>query len=287
MTKQLSAARSILALSKEEDSWNYIKEETDVFIWTDDDTIEQWNNIASETKLPRVDQRIDSSAKDEREFLTYKGKTVEVPLSQSTDDRLITVHTLGRLVRNDSDIRFCLDSWHSSNLAFLALSGADWKALEKEFGKKAVAFRFLAFPKSLENFFKQAFSEENNREYASDVPGTSAEEQAVKEFAGYIRIEARVLCPSAEVVCMFDPLVSRDFGFIIKTKTDADLDKLRRRFGESFLDWVRKFCAEQALVLTHAIIQSQESVNRGVSGDWSVGGSDYFMYRRSDASSNF
>lgn len=86
---------------------------------------------------------------------------------------------------------------------------------------------------------------------------------------------------------MFDPLVSRDFGFIIKTKTDADLDKLRRRFGESFLDWVRKFCAEQALVLTHAIIQSQESVNRGVSGDWSVGGSDYFMYRRSDASSNF
>lgn len=107
-------------------------------------------------------------------FLTYRQTTVEVPLTHSRDDQLVIVHTLARLVRRDSDIRFCLDSHHSSDLAFLALPPGDWKALEKEFGTDTVAYRFLSLPEKLKEFEKKAFSKKNKRQYKPLEYGPSA-----------------------------------------------------------------------------------------------------------------
>jgi hypothetical protein len=62
-------------------------------------------------------------------------------------------------VKHDSDIRFCVDSWHSSDRAFIALPPVDWQALEKEFGKEEIAYRFLELPKDLQHFLDQAYTE--------------------------------------------------------------------------------------------------------------------------------
>ena len=273
MTKYLSAARSILAIPRDESSWDFIKEEHDSFIWTDDDTVEQWNKIAKKMKLPRVEDRVETSGKDERELLTYKGETVEVPLTHSRDDRLVIIHTLGRRVTADSDIRFCLDSFHSSNLAFLALPPADWKALEKQFGRKAVAYRFLAFPKDLEEFFDQAFSNKNNREYGSAIPDTSAEEQMARELTDYIKELVKPDCPSVEVSCDLELVSARVLRIEIKTKTDDERDALSqdRKRHKQIVDTAKKRCAEHKIMLTMAHIQSYESVSRDWAGDWKFG----------------
>jgi hypothetical protein len=273
MSPYLSAARSILAISKDESSWDFIKEGHDSFIWTDDDTVEQWNRIAAKLKLLKVKQRIDTSAKEEREFLTYKDKTVEVPLIPSRDDREIVIHTLGRLVRADSDIRFCLDSFHSSDLAFLALLPADWKALEKEFGRKAVAYRFLAFPEKLEDFLDQAFSEKNNREYASDIPDTSAEKQMAQELAKYIKELVKPYCPSVDVACDLELASARVLRIDIKTRTDDERDSLSKdhKRHKQIVDTAKKRCAEHEITLTMAYVQSHESINRDWAGDWTYG----------------
>lgn len=273
MTEYLSAARSILALGKEEDSWDFIKDQHNCFIWTDEDTVQQWNEIAKKSELPQVEQRIDAAAKDEREFLTYKKKTVEAALTHSRDDRLIIIHTLGRLVRNDSDIRFCLDSFHSSNLAFLALPPAGWKTLEKEFGKEAIAYRFLSLAEDLDAFIGQAFSEKNNRHYASAIPDTSAEEQMARELASQIKELARLDCPSAKVVCELELASARVLRLIIETQTDEERDALfaNRKRIKQIVDAATKRCAAHSVDLSIAYVQSHESVNRDFAGDWKIG----------------
>lgn len=273
MTEYLSAARSILALGQEEDSWDFIKDRYKCFIWTDDDSVQQWNEIAKRSKLSSVQQRIDAAAKGEREFLTYKGKTVEAPLTHSRDDRLIIIHTLGRLVRNDSDIRFCVDSFHSSNLAFLALSPGDWKALEKEFGKKAIAYRFLPLGEDIDMFVDQAFSDENNRHYASATPDASAEEQMARELADQIKELTRPDSPSSKVACELELVSARVLRLIIETKTDEERDALaaNRKCIKQIVDAATKRCAEHKIDLSIAYVQSHESVNRDFGGDWSIG----------------
>jgi hypothetical protein len=277
MRKYLSAARSILAIPKDDSSWDFIRDKHDIFIWTDDDTVQQWNEIARKNKAPQVDQRIDSSAKEEREFLTYKGRTVDVALTHSRDDREIIIHTLGRLVMADSDIRFCLDSHHSSDLAFLALPPADWKALEKEFGRKAVAYRFLAFPESLEEFLEQAFCEENNREYAEDRRVREfqlAAEQRAPELADYARKIIKPHCASVTVSCERNAFVYDCIALemMVKTKTDAERDALviDRKAQKEIVEALQKWCSEREITLSYAYIQSQETVTKYALGDWNA-----------------
>jgi hypothetical protein len=269
----LSAARSILAVPEDESSWDCIRGERDSFIWTDDDEpIRTWNEIAAKSRLPATGHRIDSSAEDEREFLTYKGRTVEVPLTHSRDDGLIVLHTLARLVRQHSDIRFCVDSGHSSNLAFLALAPAAWKALEKEFGRKAVAYRFLPFPEDLGEFLDQAFSEENNREYR-EPERSLVEEKMAQELADYVSSLAKTCCPSVDVSCELQLVAARVLSLKIKTKTDAERDALSgdRKRVKQIVDMAQMRCAEHEITLSMAYIQSHESVTRDFAGNWEWG----------------
>jgi len=274
MTKQRSAARSILALSEEEDSWDFIKEEHDPFIWTDDDdTPERWNEITAKSKLPRVGHRIDSSDKDEREFLTYKGKTVEVPLTHSRDDRLIILHTLARLVREDSDIRFCMDSYHSSNLAFLALPPADWKALEKEFGAKAVAFRFLAFPKDLKKFHEKAFSDENNRRYGDEEEEETPTEKALGALMDEIVGVAKPISPEAGTFRDSTLEGGKALGVLLHTTTDAEREAIRkdRKRVDRMINILTRGCTQLGLELAWFTIQSHETTDRDFKGWWGDG----------------
>lgn len=269
----ISAARSILAVPEDESSWDCILGERDSFIWTDDDQlVRTWNGIAARSKLPPVGHRVDSSAGDESEFLTYKGKTVEVPLTHSGDDGLIVLHTLARLVRQDSDIRFCVDSGHSSDLAFLELAPAAWKALEKEFGRKAVAYRFLPLPEDLAEFLEQAFSEENNREYG-EPEGSQAEEKMARELADQVKSLAKACCPSVEVSCDLELRSARVLRLEIRTRTDAERDALAGdpKRARQILDLAKARCAGHKITLSLARIQSQETVTRHFDGNWDFG----------------
>lgn len=171
----IEAARAIVATPREKSSWTYLLErqacpdEPNCFIWTDDEEFaERWNKIAGKAAGSAdvgTEAKEGVGDKTFALFFTYKGEKVQVPLSFSRDDGLITIHTLSQLVKADSGIRFVVDSYHSSDLAFLALSPRDWESLESEFGADAVAYRFLAIPQDFDDFFRQAFSDENNRTY--------------------------------------------------------------------------------------------------------------------------
>ena len=100
-SKYLSAARSILEMPRNEDSWIFIIDSGNSnYLWTDEDAIEGWNKVARKAMLPPVKRRVENPSEGERMFLTYKDTTVEVPLQRDfRDDQLVIVHTLARLVR--------------------------------------------------------------------------------------------------------------------------------------------------------------------------------------------
>lgn len=156
----LDVAREMLQMPRAESSWDCMTQNVEHFIWTDDDPITSWNDdVAVGAGLSSVECRVQPvPGGHERVLLTYKAQSVEVPLTFSPDDSLVLAHTLAWLVKKDSDIRFCLDSWHSSDRALMALSPVEWHALEQEFGREEVAYRFLELPKSLQHFVDQAYS---------------------------------------------------------------------------------------------------------------------------------
>lgn len=192
----IETARAIVAIPREKSSWDYILERhdrpdgPDCFIWSDDEEFaERWNEIAGKA-AGSEDVRVEST-EDVGDafalFFTYKGTKVQVPLSFSRDDGLITIHTLSQLVKTDSDIRFFVDSYHSSDLAFLALSPRDWNSLEAEFGVDAVAYRFLAIPRNFDDFVRQAFADENNRTYPDEETVSSVRPGWKERLFSFVR----------------------------------------------------------------------------------------------------
>jgi hypothetical protein len=69
-------------------------------------------------------------------YLTFRGKRVRFPWVVGTEDRHITLHTLNEVLMPEFEIRVCVDSNGSDTLAFLPLSGEDWKALEAAHGER-------------------------------------------------------------------------------------------------------------------------------------------------------
>jgi hypothetical protein len=160
------AARAILNVPQDKCSWNnFIVSNDACFLWdSHGDEVEQWNKLAD--GKAGLDEAKIVYDQDGECCLTYKGRSVRVPLVGGREDNTIAIHTLSQLVAEDSEIRFCVDSSHSNDIAFLALPPNVWRMLESEFGIAAVAYRFLKMPASLEDFLQQAFSKENNRDYA-------------------------------------------------------------------------------------------------------------------------
>ncbi|MBL0028263.1 MAG: hypothetical protein IPO95_03985 [Rhodanobacteraceae bacterium] len=66
---------------------------------------------------------------------------------------------------HEGELRCCVDSI-GLTLAFLALPPAEWQQLEREFGKAAVAFRFMVLPADLEAFLESSTAARPVRRYA-------------------------------------------------------------------------------------------------------------------------
>ena len=155
-TTPLAAARAILAIPLNHSSWNdyiVLPKHNDGFLWTEfGEQIERWNRLAG--SVPGA-AKVDKKIIDGRYvYLSYRGRTLQAPVKESREDDTIEVHTLSRLVKSDWDIRFCVDSWHTSDLAFLALPPATWRTLEHQFGADAVRYRFIPLPEDLDAFWK-------------------------------------------------------------------------------------------------------------------------------------
>ncbi|MDB5823450.1 MAG: hypothetical protein JWR21_2154 [Herminiimonas sp.] len=153
--KSIDVARAILKIPKNRDSWqNYIQKEQneEQFIWPENgEQVDRWNELAGAGAGLQNVKKIVVKGKD---VLSYKGRTLRPPFVQDREDDTIEIVTLNRLVRPDSEIRFCVDSWHSSEIAFLPLPPVAWRALEAEFGVEAVAYRFMPLPDDMVKFWK-------------------------------------------------------------------------------------------------------------------------------------
>lgn len=149
-------ARAMLALSQHQDSWQHYlqKEEHEgQFLWTGDgEAVERWNELfAGKHDIGTVHATVEG--KKEHFFLEYGGSKLQAPVKHDRDDELVVVVTLNRLVKEVTEIRFCIDSYHSSDLAFLALPPFEWAALEAEFGATAVGYRFMPLPDTMAKFW--------------------------------------------------------------------------------------------------------------------------------------
>jgi hypothetical protein len=146
----------MLALSPQQDSWEHtmLKEEHERdFLWTGEgEAVERWNDLfAGKHEVGTVNATVEG--RKENFFLAYDGCKLQAPVKHDRDDELVVVLTLNRLVKDVTEIRFCVDSWHSSDLVFLALPPGEWAALERESGAPAVAYRFMPLPDTMAAFW--------------------------------------------------------------------------------------------------------------------------------------
>lgn len=168
----LTIAQEILAVPRTESSWECVLDNEDLFIWDENgDQVHFWNLMyGPEAGLAAVDEE----SAHEGLFYSYQGNRIHVPIRDKREDDLIMLHVLNRLVRNDTELRFLIDSHGSSTHAFSALRPAEWQALEAQFGKVAVDFRYQVIADDLDSFIKEIWWTDHSRDYGdSGSPGES------------------------------------------------------------------------------------------------------------------
>jgi hypothetical protein len=162
-------ARMMLALPRLKDSWEHtmLKHEGE-FLWTGEgEAVERWNELfAGRHEIGTVHATVEGNKEDF--FLAYGESKLQAPVRHDRDDEMVVVLTLNRLVKEVTEVRFCVDSCRFSDLAFLALPPNEWTALEAEFGAPAVGFRFMALPDTMGEFgprLQTLFDEVDARPY--------------------------------------------------------------------------------------------------------------------------
>jgi hypothetical protein len=151
-----ASARAILMLPKDKSSWTrYIQrdEHAAEFLWTGNgDAVDRWNEqFAGKLGVPPVAFSVEG--KKENVYLAHRGRRLRAPVKHDRNDDMVVLLTLNRLVKGIAEIRFCVDSYHASELAFLAMPPAEWAALEAEFSASAVAYRFMPLPDTMARFW--------------------------------------------------------------------------------------------------------------------------------------
>jgi hypothetical protein len=149
-------ARAMLALSRQKDAWEHYMQKDAYqgeFLWTGDgEAVERWNELfAGQHDIGTVHATVEG--KKEHFFLEYGASKLQAPVQHDFNDETVVVLTLNRLVKNVTEVRFCVDSCHVSDLAFLALPPGEWAALEAEFGAPAVGYRFMPLPDTMAKFW--------------------------------------------------------------------------------------------------------------------------------------
>ena len=149
-------AESICATQVAENAWEYIKAHPQSFIWSDDEEpVNTWNRLFV-AELGTVAVKPIPSREGLLQF-SNGDRTVDVQLKSNREDRFRVLHGLAAVVRPESDLRLCQDSTHSSDVAFFAMTPAQWCALETKLGADTVAARFLGLDTPFDEFFAAAF----------------------------------------------------------------------------------------------------------------------------------
>jgi len=82
--------------------------------------------------------KLSAAMEDDKLFIQFGQKRVQVPLTYSADDRHITLFTLNEVLHPDFEVRCVTRSHGSDTLAFVPLSAADWLALERQYGLEKI-----------------------------------------------------------------------------------------------------------------------------------------------------
>lgn len=154
----LHFARSILKHDDDEARWELLCERQSELLWDEyGDEVEQFNRIARAFGLAEeaVIEGMDADI-----TMRYRGRTVAVPVFYDREDNLRAVHTLSQLARDVLEFRLCRDTVGNSENAFMMLPPAQWHELEQEYGRAAVARRFMPVAPSWDAFTREAFDEE-------------------------------------------------------------------------------------------------------------------------------
>lgn len=155
-------AENILSLNKTEDSWKVVLANQLAFLFSgSDELVYSWKYIAQHYGLPTIKEEYIGG----KSFLRLKDKLISIHYANDRSDGIREVLALSRLVSDQYEIRYCIDSWHSSDLAYLMLRHSDWQELEAIYSSEKIGYRFLSLPLSYNEFEKAAFTEENFRSY--------------------------------------------------------------------------------------------------------------------------
>ena len=152
--------REILDLPKHSDSWDLIQENYSSFI-SDDDVRYSWENFSQSSGFPELDIEQENL----KASWHLSGNKVDLKLLGNREDCFREIICLATLLSPDFELKYCMDTWHSSERAYVILSAEDWLDLDKYYGHEHVCYRFMSMPDSAEAFIEIAFSEENQREY--------------------------------------------------------------------------------------------------------------------------
>ena len=153
---KLEIAKILCSKQSPSDSWGYMVSHPQSFIWSDDeDPIGTWNLQFGQAFGAVNDEPILGGKGSQR--LSYRDRIVEVQLEFERDDRLRLLHGLAKITRPESDLRLCLGSTHSSDVAFIAMSSADWKTLESQLDAETVALHFLSLDSPFDEFMEAGF----------------------------------------------------------------------------------------------------------------------------------
>lgn len=163
------------------------------------------------------------------------------------------------------ELRCCVDSI-GLTLAFLALPPAGWLQLEEEFGKEAVAFRFMALPGDIDAFLKSSAAARPVRVYDDGPvipPAPPADPfESVMKFIDAVVTRAAASVDSRTRV---RPLMNKKGGLqlLIITSTIATRDQLHQL--PAFRKALERLCAQlltEKIKLHSVLIEAQEVIDR-------------------------
>jgi hypothetical protein len=93
------------------------------------------------------------------------GKIEKLQLLGDREDCFREIVCLSKLLKPKFELKYCMDTWHSSERSYVLLSTEQWAELNQLYGSDQVSYRFMSIPESAEQFIEEAFTEENQREY--------------------------------------------------------------------------------------------------------------------------
>jgi hypothetical protein len=159
-SKVFATVREILELPKDSDSWDLMQEGYTEFI-SDDDVTYSWEIFSEGHAFPAlVIEQKNLTASWE-----LLGKIENLELLGDRDDCFREIVCLSKLLKPKFELKYCMDTWHSSERYYILLSTEQWVELNQLYGYEQVSYRFMSISESAEQFIEEAFTEENQRKY--------------------------------------------------------------------------------------------------------------------------